>query len=112
MLDDILRKFRNGEIGIEEAKRAIRMFEYEEVGELAKIDVGRFVRTGVPEAILGEGKDSNTIVEISKKLIEKNGKVIITRISGEKMKNVCSNLEKLGFKVVAHEVARMVVVKK
>jgi len=112
MLEEILRKLLNGEIDVDEAKRAIKMFEYEEAGELAKVDVGRIVRTGVPEAVLAEGKDVNTIVEISKRLIEKNGKVIITRISGNKMKEVYSNFKKMKLNVLKHEKAKMVVVKK
>ncbi|MBS7649663.1 hypothetical protein KEJ17_08495, partial [Candidatus Bathyarchaeota archaeon] len=55
-LRSILIRLINGEISIEESEKLIKLTAIEEVGEAAKLDVNRQMRSGVPEIILAEGK--------------------------------------------------------
>lgn len=52
--------------------------EYEEMG-FAKIDTDRKERTGFPEVVFCEGKQDDFLVEIYKKLVEKEGQAFGTR---------------------------------
>ena len=53
------------------------------VGSLARIDLNREARCGVPEVVYGEGKRLNDLVDIATAMLGQQGKVIITRLSPE-----------------------------
>lgn len=55
------------------------MENFEDLG-FSKVDYGREKRQGFPEVIYGEGKTSEQIEAIMVKLIEKHGKVMVTRV--------------------------------
>ncbi|MFC5713136.1 nickel pincer cofactor biosynthesis protein LarB [Thalassorhabdus alkalitolerans] len=56
---------------------------YEDLG-FSKVDYDREERTGYPEIIYGEGKTAEQITLIAEKLVERHGKVLVTRVSEEK----------------------------
>jgi NCAIR mutase (PurE)-related protein len=60
-----------------------KMENFEDLG-FSKIDFDREKRTGYPEVIYGEGKTVEQIQIIMGKLIEKHGKVMVTRVDVEK----------------------------
>ncbi|HPY92891.1 MAG TPA: phosphoribosylaminoimidazole carboxylase, partial [Methanothrix soehngenii] len=76
---EILESYRRGEISLEEALKQIRVRDYRTVGEVAKLDICRSNRIGIPEAILAEGKDKSDLLAISLAHLEETGSVIITR---------------------------------
>ncbi|RZT21439.1 nickel pincer cofactor biosynthesis protein LarB [Fictibacillus sp. BK138] len=59
------------------------MEKFEDLG-FSKVDFDREKRTGYPEVIYGEGKTALQIQQIMTKLIEKHGKVLVTRVDEEK----------------------------
>ncbi|WP_255452359.1 nickel pincer cofactor biosynthesis protein LarB [Sporosarcina sp. ANT_H38] len=59
------------------------MESFEDLG-FCKVDFDREKRQGFPEVIYGEGKTVEQIQAIMSKLIEKHGKVMITRVDEEK----------------------------
>lgn len=59
------------------------MENFEDLG-FSKVDYGREKRQGFPEVIYGEGKTLEQIEPIMAKLIEKHGKVMVTRLDKEK----------------------------
>ncbi|GGB42396.1 1-(5-phosphoribosyl)-5-amino-4-imidazole-carboxylate carboxylase [Fictibacillus barbaricus] len=59
------------------------MEKFEDLG-FSKVDFDREKRTGYPEVIYGEGKTAVQIQQIMTKLIEKHGKVLVTRVDEEK----------------------------
>mgnify|MGYP001002087012 FL=1 len=69
----------------EEALRRIKKQSFLAVGEIAKLDICRADRIGIPEAILAEGKDGADLVAISLAHLQATGSVIITRISSEQL---------------------------
>ena len=82
---DILEGYRRGEISLEGALKRIRVRDYRTVGEVAKLDICRGNRIGIPEAILAEGKDKTDLLAISLAHLEETGSVIITRVSPEQL---------------------------
>ena len=58
------------------------MKRFEDLG-FSKVDIDRERRTGYPEVIYGEGKTSDQIKLIMRKLIDSHGKVMVTRLSKE-----------------------------
>ena len=80
MLRRILEMVSRGELSVDEAERRLRVLAIEEIGELAKIDVGRELRRGIPEIILAEGKDPQLLAEIAFKMLRRSGRVIISRV--------------------------------
>ncbi len=54
------------------------------VGSLARIDLNREARCGVPEVVYGEGKRLNELKDIALAMLRERGKVIITRLSPER----------------------------
>lgn len=80
-----MESYSQGKVSLDEAVGRIRILGYRKVGEMAKLDVCRAARIGIPEAILAEGKDKRTLVEIALAHLEETGSVIITRVSGEQI---------------------------
>ncbi|MBC7115118.1 MAG: pyridinium-3,5-biscarboxylic acid mononucleotide synthase [Archaeoglobi archaeon] len=83
-LREILEKVRSGEMSIEEAEEEIRFFRASEVEGIARIDLGRELRKGVPEVIFGEVKRDEEILKIARKMLEESGRCIITRLTEER----------------------------
>ena len=84
-LREILEIYGRGLISLDEALRRIKVQSIRTVGDVAKLDVCRQDRVGIPEAILAEGKDKADLLAISLAHLEATGSVIITRVSAEQL---------------------------
>lgn len=80
-LKNLLQKYKNGEIGIDDTQACIRSLGYVPVCDVANIDTFRKHRTGIMEAVLADGKTPEDILEIAKAQIESTGRVLITRLN-------------------------------
>ncbi|HUI39999.1 MAG TPA: nickel pincer cofactor biosynthesis protein LarB [Methanothrix sp.] len=110
-LRDLLESYSQGKISLDEAVSRIRILGYRTVGEMAKLDVCRVARIGIPEAILAEGKEKNNLVQIALAHLEETGSVIITRVSGEQIDALrCAELP-AGTELEHNERARTVVIR-
>ncbi len=78
-ISDILKKLKNGEINLKEAELQLRMTCYEPVSDIAKVDVHRSKRVGIPEAIVADCKTSEDIVSIARVHLKNEGRALITR---------------------------------
>jgi NCAIR mutase (PurE)-related protein len=85
-LREVLEKLAKKEISIVDAENQLRFLAVEEVGNLAKIDANRELRNGLPEIVLGEGKATSDLKEISLKMLSRSGRVIISRCSEEQVR--------------------------
>ena len=81
-LQALLRRVRRGAVSPAEAARAIRETPFERL-EFATLDHQRALRVGFPEVVFGQGKRPADLVEIVRRLSEKNGVVLATRVSDE-----------------------------
>ena len=109
-LRDILKKVAKGEISVEEAERLLRILSIEEVGNMAKIDIGREHRRGIPEVILAEGKTPEDLAEITVKMLKKSGRAIISRVTKEQIHTIKDALPK-DADVEIHSKARIIIVR-
>jgi NCAIR mutase (PurE)-related protein len=97
----LLERVRTGEVKPERALGEIQKLPFSDVG-YAVIDHHRGVRMGLPEVVLGLEKTSEQIAGISKKLIEAEQNVLVTRVDAEK----AVQLEKLCPALAYNAVAR------
>ncbi len=75
----------------------------------AKLDFMRRERTGIPEAILAEGKDPGQILDLTKALAERSGVALATRVPPDVAEMIEKKL-KSEFKVTYHRVGRALVI--
>ena len=81
---DLLKKVSEKEVTVEDAALILKKEPFEDIG-FAKIDTHRKLRQGYSEVIYGEGKNSEQIIEICKKMIGADDKnILITKLSKEK----------------------------
>jgi NCAIR mutase (PurE)-related protein len=106
----ILEKVARGEISVEEAERLLKMFVIEEIENLAKIDVGREIRRGVPEIIFAEGKTIEDLAKLAIKMVNEAGRAIISRASKEQMEKIVDLIPE-NMKIQIYEKARIIVIK-
>ncbi len=92
MIRRILEDYREGKITLEEAEKELRLFSLSKVEDLGNLDIHRDHRTGAPEVVFGEGKNIQDLIEISREMVEKKGRCIITRLSRDKMEAVTKSL--------------------
>ena len=60
--------------------------------DVANLDFERETRCGIPEVVLAEGKETDALVEIVNRYVKEKGRCVISRISEEQTKAVCSSL--------------------
>jgi len=93
-LKDILEKFGKGELALAEAHKRISIHSIEHVrNNLARLDIGRDFRKGVPEVVLGEGKHYKDIIRIVLSAVKIKGSVVVSRIRREELSTICKALK-------------------
>jgi len=111
LIREVLRRLVKGEISIEEAEKLLKITAIEEIETIAKLDVKRHMRTGVPEIILAEGKDPQDLVKIVMKTLEKSGRTIISRVENKHVEAI-KKIIPSSASVQINKKARMIVIKK
>jgi NCAIR mutase (PurE)-related protein len=87
-LREILEKLSRREISVDEAEKMLKINVIENVSNIARLDVGRSARRGIPEIIFAEGKTTEDLLKICARMLEKDGRGIMSRLSEEQLKNV------------------------
>ncbi|MCF4966760.1 nickel pincer cofactor biosynthesis protein LarB [Nostoc sp. CMAA1605] len=82
-LRSLLEAVANGKVTPDMALNSLKDLAYEPVGEFAKIDHHRHLRTGFPEVIWGPGKTPAQIAQIMEVMRQRNPVVMATRIEPE-----------------------------
>jgi NCAIR mutase (PurE)-related protein len=77
-LQNILQQVRDGELPVHDAVSELRHLPFEDLG-FAKVDHHREMRHGMPEVILGQGKQPDQVAGIAKALLAKSANVLVTR---------------------------------
>ena len=108
-LRTILKKLLKGELSVDEAEKLIKLLAVEDLGNVV-FDVSRELRRGIPEVVLGEGKDLNTLLSIAKYLTPKLGRLIISRVPKELLTHLSEELSK-DFSVSTYSRCGLVVVR-
>lgn len=98
---EILTKFKENEITLEEAEHYFRKQPFEEM-EYAKLDLHREIRSGFPEVIFCSGKTDSHFVRIFQRLYEENGEVLGTRASEHQYELVKELLPDVEYDEISH----------
>jgi NCAIR mutase (PurE)-related protein len=98
-LRSILDAFSNGALSLEEAEKQVSIHGIEKLGEMAKIDVGREMRKGIPEIIFAESKEYSDVIQIAAAAAKKNGQVVVSRVRKNQLTRVKNALQKKGLLV-------------
>jgi pyridinium-3,5-biscarboxylic acid mononucleotide synthase len=78
---DVLRRLLAGELTEDEALAELRNLQLDELGGRAKLDLGRFMRRGIPEVVLATGKTPAEVARLAVALAERQGQGLVSRMS-------------------------------
>jgi len=96
---EILKAVKAGKISINDAKKLLSIYSIEEVEGIAKIDINRRKRRGIPEIIFAETKELEDIKKIIKRTLEKSNSVIVSRLKKTDYPKIHTFAKKLKVKV-------------
>jgi NCAIR mutase (PurE)-related protein len=80
---DVLRRLIAGELTEDEALAELQGIQLEELSGRARLDLGRFMRRGIPEVVLGPGKTPEEAARLTVALAQRQGQGLISRMSRE-----------------------------
>lgn len=98
----ILEMVKYGGISIEEAEKFLKKEPYEELGNYAKLDSHREVRSGFAEVVFCSGKADKYLVEIYRRLYQDNGEVFGTRANEHQYELIREVLPEVTYDEVSH----------
>src|SRR6266568_9254952 len=78
----------------ERFERKNRLFAIASLSRFAKLDIGREKRKGLPEVILAEGKLASDVAKLSRAMLRRTGRAIISRSDASQVKAVRSIIGK------------------
>jgi pyridinium-3,5-biscarboxylic acid mononucleotide synthase len=77
----VLRRLLAGELTEEEAISELRRIQLDELSGRAKLDLGRFLRRGIPEVVLATGKTPDDAARLAVTMAERQGQGLISRMT-------------------------------
>jgi NCAIR mutase (PurE)-related protein len=108
-IKEILDSVKTGKLSVRKALDDLKHLPYEDM-EFAKVDHHRSLRHGIPEVIYAEGKALKDIVAISGSILNKSGRLFITRASAPVFRKVEALCRRLKKKPRYHEKSGVIVV--
>jgi NCAIR mutase (PurE)-related protein len=102
---ELLEQFRAGGVGRDAVVRAFQAAPLADLG-FALVDTHRALRKGFPEVIFGAGKTSQQVLQIASKLLERENRVLVTRVTSEHARLLRKKIKSARF----HEMARCVTI--
>ena len=100
-LREMLDLVSRGSMSSDEAMRELSSLPFVENLGVARVDHHRHLRMGIPEVVFGEGKTPEQIALIASRLVERHGRVLVTRVDPEKAERVRIQLPELEFEPTA-----------
>ncbi|NEP16956.1 MAG: nickel pincer cofactor biosynthesis protein LarB [Leptolyngbya sp. SIO4C1] len=83
VLRDLLDAIAQGQLSPDAALEKLKHLDYEPVGDFAKVDHHRALRTGFPEVIWGQDKTNEQLIQLFRAIQLRNSVVMATRIQPE-----------------------------
>ncbi len=110
-MKDILEELMDEKISIEEAEKFLKAKLIEDVGDLAKLDVFRKTRTGVPEVIYAQSKNAQMVLDIIKSFLKSKKFAIISRYNEEQVEIIIKTFQNNDYDVSINNLGKIIVVK-
>ncbi len=79
----MLKALSDGKISIDDAERILQLYKIEYVEDIAKLDISRELRRGVPEIIYAEGKEYEDLIKIVGSALKSKDNIIMSRVKHE-----------------------------
>lgn len=102
----ILEQLMAGKISVDDAELQLKCLTsgkmIEEMGDFAKLDMHRKVRSGFPEVIFCEGKADEHFLAIFERLYEKEGEVFGTRANGHQYEIARARFPETEYDPISH----------
>lgn len=98
-IHEILESLEKGKISVNNAKKLLSLYSIEKIEGIAKIDINRRKRRGIPEVVFAETKKLEEIKKIIKKTLEKTNSVVVSRINKDDYSKILSFAKKLKVKI-------------
>ncbi len=95
-IEKLLESVKKGEVAVEEAARRLSAHGQTNLG-FARVDLGRLSRCGIPEVVFAEGKSADQVAEISRKIIENNHDLLVTRLDATDYEVIVKTIPKLQY---------------
>jgi len=92
-LRTVLEDLAAGRTSVEQALRVTRLLSVAQLGEFARLDLGRHARKGVPEVVYSPGKADEAFFSICARLLYESGLVLASRVTPERAAALRARLE-------------------
>lgn len=108
---DVLLKLIQEEIDISTAEQRLKALNIKAIEDIAQLDLGRAHRTGVPEVIFAENKESKDVAALALEYAKENGYTLVTRVKEQDIDEL-EALHEAEFEIEHNPRARTVLVKR
>ena len=106
---DVLRRLVAGEITEEQAVAELRRVQLDELSGRARLDLGRFLRRGIPEVVLSTGKAPADAARLAVAMAERQGQGLISRMTAEHQASLLEAASVAGMHVIAYAASARVI---
>ncbi|MFW9937233.1 MAG: nickel pincer cofactor biosynthesis protein LarB [Candidatus Thorarchaeota archaeon] len=111
-MKEILNKLIKNECSLEEAEKLLKANIVEQVGDVAKLDIFRKLRTGIVEVIYAENKSSQIILDITNSFLKTKKFTIISRYNNEQIEKILKEFKnKENYVVEINDLAKVIIIK-
>lgn len=80
-MKDVLRRLIAGELTEDEALAELRTIQLEDLAGRARLDLGRYMRRGIPEVVLAQGKTPAQAARLAVTMAERQGQGLLSRMT-------------------------------
>jgi pyridinium-3,5-biscarboxylic acid mononucleotide synthase len=105
---EVLRRLVAGELTEEEALAELRRVQLDELDGRARLDLGRYLRRGIPEVILAAGKSPHQVARLVMAMADRHGQALVSRMGDAHRTAVLEAAAKAGMSVIEYGAAARV----
>lgn len=98
-LGEILESLKAGRITLSRAEKLLSLYSIEKVGRIARVDIDRQKRRGIPEIVFAQGKTALETRRIVEKIMSKADRVVVSRIRSGDCAGMIAFAHNAGWKV-------------
>lgn len=91
---ELLEQLKRGECSVDDAEKKLRLFNILEIARLAKLDINREARKGIPEVVWARHKTVGDLVQIVEHAAKVMPSILISHLSKDQEINLRKHLEK------------------
>ncbi len=105
---DVLRRLVAGELSEDDALAELRQMQLDELGGRARLDLGRYLRRGIPEVVMATGKSPQEAARLVVAMAERQGQGLISRMTGAHESALREKARHAGMQVAEYHAAARV----